>query len=103
MESLLNILWVLLALPAMWLWRSRAASRPAARYWDRLRAPVLLLCAMVLLFPVISVSDDLHIAQAEMEECKPSRRVKQLVAPSVSGPMNHAGGFAALPVCSLWL
>jgi hypothetical protein len=60
-----------------------------------------MVCAMGLLFPVISVTDDLHVARPEMEESKPSSRVKQLVAQNASGPLKNAGGFPAQPVCSL--
>jgi hypothetical protein len=103
MELLLNILWAMLALPAVWLWWRRSNCHRGLRYCEWLRAVVLMVCAMALLFPVISVTDDLHVARPEMEESKPSRRVKQLVAQNASGPLNNAGGFPAQPVCSLGL
>jgi ABC-type Fe3+-siderophore transport system permease subunit len=41
-------------------------------------SPIVFLCvlgcALVLLFPVISASDDLHAMRAEMEESSPSKR-----------------------------
>jgi hypothetical protein len=73
MELLLNLIWLLMALPAYWLWR---ASRRAPL---RLRASSLqcllaLGCALVLLFPVISATDDLHVMRAEMDESQPGKR-----------------------------
>jgi hypothetical protein len=71
MELFLNLCWVSLLLPAWLLWRQRTfatgAGHPAAR-------PLVFVCALgcvlVLLFPVISASDDLHPMRAEMEESK---------------------------------
>jgi hypothetical protein len=73
MELLLNLAWVLLALPAYWLWRRDAGSRLARRVssWQCLLA---LGCVLVLLFPVISASDDLHVMRAEMEDSAISKR-----------------------------
>jgi hypothetical protein len=67
MELLLNLAWLLLALPAYWLWRDRsdasAARKPSA--WQCLFA---LGCVLVVLFPVISATDDLCAMRAEFEE-----------------------------------
>ncbi len=75
MELFLNLCWLSLLLPAYLLWRQRTSStgsdRPAAR-------PLVFLCALgcalILLFPVISASDDLHAMRAEMEESSPGKR-----------------------------
>ncbi|MGA7292132.1 MAG: hypothetical protein WBW53_10855 [Terriglobales bacterium] len=77
MELFLNLCWLSLLLPAYLLWRQRAASTcsrssiqgakqgPAA-------SPLIFLgilgCILVLLFPVISATDDLHAMRPEMEE-----------------------------------
>jgi hypothetical protein len=73
MELFLNLCWLSLLPPAYLLWRRRTASTgwgvpagsPAAH-------PLVFLCALgcvfVLLFPVISISDDLHAMRPEMEE-----------------------------------
>lgn len=71
MEIGLNLLWLLLAAGAFLLW-GRGAARPLRRrHALRLAA---LGCALALLFPVISVTDDLHPQQAVMEDSNPSKR-----------------------------
>jgi hypothetical protein len=73
MELLLNIAWLLLALPAYWLWRgSRTAS--AKKHFSALQVLLALGCALVILFPVISATDDLHAMRSEMEESPASKR-----------------------------
>jgi hypothetical protein len=70
MELLLNLVWLLLALPAWWLWRGR---RSAGNFssWQCLLA---LGCLLVILFPVVSATDDLRAMRAEMEESPASKR-----------------------------
>ena len=80
MELVLNLFWVAIALAAFCalLRRRRAASQvPYAK------ALLALACVLVLLFPVVSASDDLHPAQAVLEEA--TKRIQQLVA-----PLHHA-------------
>jgi len=69
-ELLLNLAWVLLALPAYWLWRRKAE----ARRIGSLQCLLALGCVLVLLFPVISATDDLHAMRAEMEDSSVSKR-----------------------------
>ncbi len=80
MELLLNLVWVALALAAFsaLLRNRRAASQlPQGPYGKALLA---LACVMVLLFPVVSASDDLHPAQAVLEEA--TKRIQQFAAPA---------------------
>jgi hypothetical protein len=73
MELLLNLAWVLLALPAYWLWRS--SSRNGGKYrFSSLQCLLALSCALVMLFPVISATDDLRAMRTEMEESPASKR-----------------------------
>jgi hypothetical protein len=73
MELLLNLAWLLLALPAFFLWRgSRAAS--ASRRFTSLQCLLALACLLVILFPVISATDDLCAMRNEMEESPASKR-----------------------------
>ena len=73
MELLLNLFWLLLAMPAFWLWHySRTAStKQKANPFYCLLA---LGCMLVILFPVISATDDLCAMRAEMEESPASKR-----------------------------
>ncbi|HEX8811630.1 MAG TPA: hypothetical protein VF742_06525 [Terracidiphilus sp.] len=79
MELLLNLIWLSLAL-GVWLAfvekRRRSAQLAAVPCRGSL---VALACVMVLLFPVVSASDDLHPAQAVVEEA--SKRTQLVVAP----------------------
>jgi HAMP domain-containing protein len=79
MELLLNLLWLGLALPAIWMWRRRPVL--AARTgWLRRQQPFLLFaCVLMLLFPVVSATDDLHAIRQEMEESTPSKRMVKAV------------------------
>jgi len=75
MELLLNLAWLLLALPAYWLWRR------GTRRFSSLQCLLALGCMLVLLFPVISASDDLHAMRSEMEDSSVSKRaMRQAVA-----------------------
>lgn len=74
MELLLNILWLGLAVPAIWLWL-RDPARSGNSAWRILVRPLLLLaCVLALLFPVVSATDDLHAMRSEMEEPGPCKR-----------------------------
>jgi len=89
MELLLNLAWLLLAIPAYRLWRK---STPANRRDGRTSMQCLLAlgCILVLLFPVISATDDLHAMRAEMEESPASKR-SVLQASSEKNAIPHIG------------
>ena len=73
MELLLNLAWLLLAMPAYWLWRaSRTAS--TGRKFNSLQCLLTLGCMLVILFPVISATDDLCAMRAEIEESPACKR-----------------------------
>ncbi len=57
MEILLNVIWLLIAVGLF------ATVRPKTR-----QVKIALLCAVVLLFPIISVSDDLMNADRALED-----------------------------------
>ena len=81
MELVLNLLWLTLALPAALILRHRPMSGNSGSLC-RCRAFLLLGCVLVLLFPVVSASDDLCALRQEMEESRPVKRVvKQAPAP----------------------
>jgi hypothetical protein len=101
MELLLNILWLMLALPAIWLWRRDPAYARSSRRLGYLCPLVLLGCILVLLFPVVSATDDLHAMRQEMEESSPSRRA---VKPTGSDKSQSGlSGFGTLPAHIVYL
>ena len=76
MELLLNLIWLTLGMGSFLIFLRRRP-QPARRLY---RQEVLALaCALLLLFPVVSASDDLHPAQALLEEA--SKRVQHLATP----------------------
>jgi hypothetical protein len=103
MELLLNLLWLMLAVPAVLIWRRQASSSLSSAKQCRSRSFVLLGCLLALLFPVVSASDDLHPISAEIEESGSFKRtVKQ--SPGVKSPAcsYDGGGVAQLAHAALF-
>ena len=73
MELLLNLAWLLLALPAFWLWRG-ARSVPRGSKFSPVQCVLALGCMLVILFPVVSATDDLRAMRSEMEESSANKR-----------------------------
>jgi hypothetical protein len=73
MELLLNLAWLLLALPAYWLWRASRTTHASGTFGS-LQCLLALGCLLVVLFPVVSATDDLRAMRAEMEESPSSKR-----------------------------
>jgi hypothetical protein len=98
MEQLLNLFWLMLVLPAFFLWRFQLS--PAQSSWKRGKSHsfILLGCLLFLLFPVVSVSDDLHPINAEIEESGPFKRTVKQSLSIKSSPSNSHGTAPALPV-----
>jgi len=107
MELFLNLCWLSLLLPGYLLWRKRTSS-------DRRAAFVFLCtvgCALILLFPVISATDDLHAMRTEMEESGLNKRSVRLTGSEKLGTwairlhtppaVIAASAFLAMPVASL--
>ncbi len=64
MEIFFNLVWIALATVMVWQWR-RCARQEGAGRWTQVAAIAMLV---LLLFPVISVSDDLRLAQNLTED-----------------------------------
>src|SRR5579864_82229 len=75
MELLLNLTWLLLAFPAYWLWRAHRTTQKSS-----LQCLLSLGCLLVVLFPVISATDDLQAMRTEMEESSFSKRTLRQAA-----------------------
>jgi hypothetical protein len=80
LELLLNLCWLLLIGPGIYLWlRQRRHAKPILQF------SIALVCLLFLLFPVISATDDLHAMRQEMEESGPSKRALKQVAKRAPG------------------
>jgi HAMP domain-containing protein len=80
LELLLNLCWLLLIGPGIYLWlRQRRHAKPLLQF------SISLVCLLFLLFPVISATDDLHAMRAEMEESSSSKRPQKQVAKRAPG------------------
>jgi hypothetical protein len=89
MELLLNLVWIGLVIGSfLTLLRRPRQLRPRRTDWQRVLA---LACVLLLLFPVISASDDLHPSQALLEEA--TRRAPRLVS-----PVHPSTGASAAPM-----
>lgn len=87
MELFLNILWGLIALAGAVIWRTRWTGQARLRRHAAWREWSAFVCAMVLLFFVVSLTDDLHADLMLFEECSGSRRQATCVAcPHHSSP-----------------
>jgi hypothetical protein len=79
MELLLNLAWLLLAFPAFWLWRG-STTASVGRKFTALQCVLALGCMLVILFPVVSATDDLHAMRNEMEESPAHKRTTRLAS-----------------------
>jgi len=87
MELLLNLAWLLLALPAYWLWRGSRRTR-AEQKFSSLQCLLALGCVLVVLFPVVSATDDLIAMRTEMEESPVSKRSVRLASHDKASAWN---------------
>jgi hypothetical protein len=65
MELLLNLIWLLLFVPACLIWRT---TRRSPDTYSSNFVLLLLACTLAILFPVVSASDDIQAMRPEMEE-----------------------------------
>ena len=114
MELLLNFMWLLLALPAYFLWRQCRGVRSFRR--SSLQCLLSLGCLLVILFPVISATDDLRAMRAEIEESPALKRSisqkcgerasswkfqsQPQLAAAVPSPVIHDAGWLFIPIAS---
>ncbi len=78
MELLLNLIWISLAAGTFSIFlRRQRQLQPDGTSGPR--CLLALACILLLLFPVVSASDDLHPTQAVLEDA--SRRIQHFAAP----------------------
>lgn len=91
MELLLNLVWLFVALFAIGVWCRRWPGNGSAPQRQTRRGWIALACALVLLFFVISLTDDLHAEVMVVEDATASKRH----ACSVAGHSIHAASRTA--------
>jgi hypothetical protein len=104
MESFLNFLWVLMAVAALGVWRSCWMPEDRARRRDPVREWAAVVCALVLLFFAVSLSDDLRSSLVLLEESAGSRRHSAVWDAHPSPDAGHTTTQApALPANALFV
>ena len=99
MELLLNIFWLIIAAGALGIWVRQWRRR--AR-WRGLPLQLCALgCVLVLLFPVISATDDLHATALAVETSDFSRKMLKSITPT--GASAHTWQHAIPAMLSLAL
>jgi len=79
MELLLNLIWLALAAGALLTFARRRQESALPAQGSRWTSLLALSCVLLLLFPVVSASDDLHPTQAVVEDA--SKKIQLAVAP----------------------
>ena len=88
MEVLLNLAWLLVATGAIVLWlRQRGRTASTGRRGVLLQS-VALACALAVLFPAISATDDLHAAQLAVEASDVARKALSMNTVSSSNAVD---------------
>jgi hypothetical protein len=96
LELLLNLCWLLLGVPAVWVWQRARCARPECRVHSR-RSLLLIACVVLLLFPIISASDDLQAMRPEVEESTSRDAQRHAQGGRHSAQVDCAGILSALP------
>jgi hypothetical protein len=100
MELILNLFWIFLTVPALWLWRNRLRT-PRDQAHCPSRFLLILGCLLILLFPVISASDDLRAVRLEAEDPAAQDTLRGSFAGKSSQPAQDGSHFFALPEVEL--
>jgi hypothetical protein len=105
MEVLLNTIWLLLAIAAFLFWQIDSEKTALQHEHTRRYRMLSLVVVLVLLFPVISLTDDLHSEQAAMEESSraimKARSMVQSCLRSGAAPFSAAISHGLLPGAAL--
>jgi hypothetical protein len=101
MELFLNLLWLALVVAALVVWRVRNRDHGSA---ELRREGIALLFVLVLMFFVISMTDDLHQEIILSEDGSFVRRQTAWVAPPHHIPSaSHIGRHPVAALCAMYL
>ncbi|HEY0703130.1 MAG TPA: hypothetical protein VGD60_10210 [Candidatus Acidoferrales bacterium] len=89
MELFLNALWFVIALAGLSVWRTRWTRQPREREYSPWHQWTALVCALILLFFMVSLTDDLHSELIVFEEAA-GRRHTTCVACPYHPPATHS-------------
>lgn len=95
MELLLNLIWLTLGMGAFLIF-VRCRPQSSLKRLPFRRALLALACAVLLLFPIVSASDDLHPTQAVLEEA--TKRIQHFAS-----PLQLSHGSSAVPMLTMML
>jgi len=79
METVLNLIWLAITLAGIWVWRYRWFTLRGNRRERIFPEAAAIICLIALLFPVISLTDDLH-PEIVIAECASAKRNFSLLA-----------------------
>jgi hypothetical protein len=80
METFLNLVWLAVTVAAVWLWRYRWTESRQHPTHSRRMEVIAIICVLALLFPVISLTDDLHPDMVPADTVSSKRNHALLVA-----------------------
>ena len=79
LELFLNLVWLGLACATCGAFLSWSRQQPRGHSDRKVHVALALVCGVALLFPIISVTDDLHSDAAALEDWTSARRTSQIV------------------------
>jgi hypothetical protein len=72
MELLLNSFWAMLVAPAAMIWWGERRFARNSKHLCFSLSFVPLVCVLILLFPMVSATDDMQAMRGEVEDSSPS-------------------------------
>lgn len=79
LELFLNLVWLGIACATCGAFVSWLRQQPRGHRDRKVHVALALVCGIALLFPIISVTDDLHSDAAALEDWTSARRTSQIV------------------------
>lgn len=100
METVLNLIWLVITVAGVWLWRFRWFTSRGNRRARIFSESVAIVCLIALLFPVISLTDDLH-PEIMIADCASAKRGLCLLVAGRPHTSDSAAARQAHPAAAL--